>query len=255
MISSTALLLTGSVLISLATGQNNPDPQLTGTWSSKSRKVLTGPGFYDPVNDKMFEPELTGISYSFTDDGHYEEAYYRAISNPAQPQCPQGIMQWQHGEYTKNANGSLSLTPLSVDGRQLLSNPCAYSNSIYTRYNQSELFAKFQVYTDPYHNVPRLDLFNFDGSPVNPMYLINKPPQMLPTQTLNPTASSSGSPASTNKPKAKRDFSSDNLAGFTPMRDQTIPMHRQKAMTANADKWWWIGVGMTGIGGVGYFFF
>ena len=43
MISSTALLLTGSVLISLATGQNNPDPQLTGTWSSKSRKVLTGP--------------------------------------------------------------------------------------------------------------------------------------------------------------------------------------------------------------------
>ena len=29
----------------------------------------------------MFEPELTGISYSFTDDGHYEEAYYRAISN------------------------------------------------------------------------------------------------------------------------------------------------------------------------------
>ena len=29
----------------------------------------------------MFEPNLTGISYSFTDDGYYEEAYYRAISN------------------------------------------------------------------------------------------------------------------------------------------------------------------------------
>ena len=29
----------------------------------------------------MFEPTLTGFSYSFTDDGHYEEAYYRAISN------------------------------------------------------------------------------------------------------------------------------------------------------------------------------
>lgn len=38
-------------------------------------------GFYDPVNEKMFEPSLTGISYSFTDDGFYEEAYYRAISN------------------------------------------------------------------------------------------------------------------------------------------------------------------------------
>ena len=37
--------------------------------------------FYDPVNERMFEPDLTGFSYSFTDDGHYEEAYYRAIAN------------------------------------------------------------------------------------------------------------------------------------------------------------------------------
>ncbi len=29
----------------------------------------------------MFEPPLTGFSYSFTADGHYEEAYYRAIPN------------------------------------------------------------------------------------------------------------------------------------------------------------------------------
>jgi hypothetical protein len=29
----------------------------------------------------MFEPKHTGISYSFTADGYYEEAYYRAISN------------------------------------------------------------------------------------------------------------------------------------------------------------------------------
>ncbi len=38
-------------------------------------------GFYDPVNEKIFEPSLTGFSYSFTDDGYFEEAYYRAISN------------------------------------------------------------------------------------------------------------------------------------------------------------------------------
>lgn len=31
----------------------------------------------------MLEPDLTGFSYSFTDDGHFEEAYYRAISNRA----------------------------------------------------------------------------------------------------------------------------------------------------------------------------
>ena len=102
----------GAVLTSFVSA--NTDPQLTGTWTTKSRSVITGPvsaalflamldvhprfstrvaihtrteqdlrkqGFYDPVNERIFEPALTGFSYSFTDDGHYEEAYYRAISN------------------------------------------------------------------------------------------------------------------------------------------------------------------------------
>ena len=43
--------------------------------------TLMNQGFYDPVNERMFEPSLTGFSYSFTDDGHYEVAYYRAGSN------------------------------------------------------------------------------------------------------------------------------------------------------------------------------
>lgn len=38
-------------------------------------------GFYNPVNDSFIEPSHTGISYSFTTDGFYEEAYYRAVSN------------------------------------------------------------------------------------------------------------------------------------------------------------------------------
>lgn len=49
-------------------------------------------------------------------------------------------MQWQHGTYTINTNGSLSLTPFAVDGRQLLSEPCQADTSTYTRYNQSETF-------------------------------------------------------------------------------------------------------------------
>ena len=57
------------------------DPKLVGTWTTSSKKVVTGPGFYDPVNDKMTEPSLPGISYSFTQDGWYEEAYYRAVPN------------------------------------------------------------------------------------------------------------------------------------------------------------------------------
>jgi hypothetical protein len=49
-------------------------------------------------------------------------------------------MQWQHGSYEKLANGSLSLKPIKVDGRQLYSDPCLYKNAVYTRYNASETF-------------------------------------------------------------------------------------------------------------------
>lgn len=47
----------------------------------RGRRLTGLQGFYDPVSDRLTEPSLTGISYSFTADGHYEEAYYRAISN------------------------------------------------------------------------------------------------------------------------------------------------------------------------------
>jgi len=60
---------------------------------------------------------------------------------PAQnPQCPKGIIQWQHGSFQKFANGSLILAPIKVDGRQLYSDPCSFKSAIYTRYNTSELF-------------------------------------------------------------------------------------------------------------------
>lgn len=48
-------------------------------------------------------------------------------------------MQWQHGTYTKSANGSLSLKPYAVDGRQLFSDPCNHKEALYTRYEQPEL--------------------------------------------------------------------------------------------------------------------
>lgn len=118
-------------------------------------------GFYDPVNEKFTEPQHPGISYSFTEDGYFESAYFRAIANRTlstglynwknsmlicflrtaqQPQCPKGIIQWQHGRYTLAANGRLTLTPFGVDGRQLFSDPCIHSSAILTRYSQSEEF-------------------------------------------------------------------------------------------------------------------
>jgi hypothetical protein len=41
--------------------------------------------FYDPVNEKLIEPERPGISYSFSADGFFEEAYYRAVANRTLP--------------------------------------------------------------------------------------------------------------------------------------------------------------------------
>ena len=111
-------------------------------------------------------------------------------------------MQWQHGTYTLPGNGSIITQPFAVDGRQLLSSPCSYEQSIYTRYEQPELFLSYEVLTDPYHNVPRLNLARFDGSPMNPMFLVYSPPQMLPTETLNPTSTSG--PAATGKSRVKR---------------------------------------------------
>lgn len=55
-------------------------------------------------------------------------------------------MQWQHGTYVIYSNGSVVLTPFAVDGRQLLSEPCASDASVYTRYNQTETFEVLTIH-------------------------------------------------------------------------------------------------------------
>jgi hypothetical protein len=49
-------------------------------------------------------------------------------------------MQWQHGSFELSADGSLTLNPIAVDGRQLLSDPCRKEVGLYTRYNATEHF-------------------------------------------------------------------------------------------------------------------
>ncbi|KAL8972259.1 MAG: hypothetical protein Q9197_002867 [Variospora fuerteventurae] len=247
---SKSLVLGAATLATLVTAQ--VDTQLTGTWTTKSRKVFTGPGFYDPVNEKMFEPPLTGFSYSFTDSGFYEVAYYRAGANPTDPKCTKGIIQWQHGKYQKASNGSLILNPITVDGRQLMSDPCAYQNSVYTRYQQQEVFKQYEVLVNPFDKAMRLNLYGWDGTPLNPMYLAYRPPQMLPTQTLNPTkTASTGASPSSGTTKTKRDVEGDH-DGL--VRD-ALSRNAMLKQSAYADRIWWLGVGLTALGGVGYFCF
>ena len=108
----------------------------------------------------------------------------------------------------------------------------------------------YQVLTDEYSQALRLNLFGFDGAPLNPMYLAYRPPQMLPTQTLNPTTSSTGG-SSKSTGKAKRN--AEGLEGFSEPLNENVLIKRSEPI--NADKWWWIGVGMTGLGGLVYYCF
>jgi hypothetical protein len=99
----------------------------------------------------------------------------------------------------------------------------------------------YEISTDAYHGVKRLDLYNFDGSPMNPMFLAYSPtPQMLPTQTLNPTSAPSASPASSTKRKR-------NLPA--------VVQQPSRSRWLDPDRWWWLGLGTTALGAVGYFAF
>lgn len=208
--------------------------ELTGTWSSKSNTVFTGPGFYDPVDELLIEPDLPGISYSFTEDGHFEEALYRVVSNPRKHECPTALLIYQHGTYEILNNGSVVLTPIAVDGRQLVSDPCNEGNSsVYSRYVQPTLFRTFQVYLDNYAGRLTLQIYQFDGSVMQPLYLAYRPPLMLPTYALNPTNKASKTKSSLRK-RIKRSLENKYRTNAFVERNSSY------------DYWWWVSVALIG---------
>lgn len=163
-------------------------------------------------------------------------------------------MQWQHGRYSLPGNGSIVFEPIAVDGRQQTSVPCSYATSLYIRYNQPELMIKYQVYTDGFHNVPRLDLYQFDGAPMHPMFQVATPPQMLPTTTLNPTAASTGAASTTATAKVKRDAETQverqRVIGSVRLAPTSEVVEEQD--DRDAEKWFWAGIAMIGVGTVMY---
>lgn len=110
--------------------------------------------------------------------------------------------------------------------------------------NLAEPHQKWSVATDAYHGVLRLNLYEWDGTPVNPMYIAYNPPVMLPTQTMNPTAAASTATAAA---KAKR-----GVFGSNPMNQEKLRTPRSDRNWIDAGTIWWIGVGMTVVGGTAY---
>jgi len=155
---------------------------LTGTWSSGSRAVQTGPGFANPANLTFNYPRNTGISYSFTDDGYYEIARYRFNGNGSEPTCITGVINWVHGNYTLQSNGSMTMVAFE-DGFQQIQDPCAAVSNFLEDYNLSELYSSWRIFQDPTDGY-KLHLFQFDGAPLPPMFQVSAVPNMLPTQLL-----------------------------------------------------------------------
>ncbi|ODV92266.1 hypothetical protein CANCADRAFT_851 [Tortispora caseinolytica NRRL Y-17796] len=219
---------------------NNNVTSLYGTWSTLSDSVFTGPGFYDPVDEYLAEPDHPGMSFSFTDDGYWEMAIYAVTPNPQTPSCPSAALIFQHGTYEIASNYSLVLSPFQPDGRQLYSNPCTDAGfSVYMRYYQFLVYQRFEILVDNYLGNYMLRLYEFDGTPTNPMYLKYRPPMMLPTITLNPTASADATTFSNSKLR-KRSLESGNTS-----------LHINGL---NYDFVWWTFFSMMVCGGLAYFF-
>lgn len=249
MIGLVSLLPLVSSLVGLATADSDSN-SLYGTWSSKSNQVFTGPGFYDPIDELLIEPSLPGISYSFTEDGWFESASYQVKANPKNPSCPQAAITFQHGRFEVSDNGTLTLNPIPVDGRQLFSDPCNDNNiASYNRYVQVEIFKSFTVSIDSYHGKYMLQLYQHDGSPMQPLYLAYKPPLMLPTETLNPTtpvtdsASSTGSSQKRSLRKMiKRSLENKHKTNAVKKSDRQY----------NTAFYWWVSAALIGIGSVAF---
>ncbi|KAJ7123348.1 chaperone for protein-folding within the ER, fungal-domain-containing protein [Mycena filopes] len=155
---------------------------IVGTWSSGSQHVVPGAGFANPAQESFTYPNTTGVGYSFSDDGWYEIARYRFASNASEPNCIIGTVVWAHGHYDLLGNGSIVLTPLG-DGYQQVQAPCAATSNFMQNYNFTELFVSWQIFTDVTFG-PKLHLFQFDGSPVAPLFRLSQQPNMLPKQML-----------------------------------------------------------------------
>lgn len=185
LLATTALLsLTQPIVAQGDLTETNNVTSLLGTWSSGVGNVQTGGSFCNPSNFSFTYPATTGISYSFTDDGFFEEAQYRFTSNASDPRCITGYVLWQHGKYQLNNNGSLTLFPFSSDGRIQVQDPCAAVTNVITYYDQITLYADWGIILDTPHSNYALNLNAFDGSKMPPLYRVAVPPNMLPTVVL-----------------------------------------------------------------------
>ncbi|KAJ7639438.1 chaperone for protein-folding within the ER, fungal-domain-containing protein [Roridomyces roridus] len=124
----------------------------------------------------------TDSFFSSADDGWYEIARFRYGSNASHPECVVSTVVWAHGTYDLLQNGSIVLTPAG-DGYQQVQSTCGDNSNFMQNYNITELYQSWRIYTDVTFG-PKLHLFQYDGSPVAPLFQLSTEPNMLPKQKL-----------------------------------------------------------------------
>ncbi|KAI5779436.1 chaperone for protein-folding within the ER, fungal-domain-containing protein [Peziza echinospora] len=190
---------------------------LKGTWVSKSWGVMTGPNFYDPKKDSFIEPKVTGSSFAFDGDGHFERAEYLTTANPK---------SHPHGNYTLENNGSLVLTPIVGDGRMLISDACVGEKAAIMRFDDGMIVKRWEVVEDQYRKTingktqMRLNMWDLMGR------RLTHYPVMNPTGRLDafkkPDEKDKKKDSDTNKKLRKRTFQI-NLAYFKDASHNEAP--------------------------------
>ncbi|CAE6527612.1 unnamed protein product [Rhizoctonia solani] len=161
---------------------------LRGTWSTTSDgHVLTGPNFANPVDSTFSIPEaytkITSWTYSFTDDGFWEQCTYLPQHIRTEDGCASSgaAMIYQHGTYQLNSDGSMTLTPFEQDGRYELRDPCGAMNKTLS-YAVIGHIPSWSIDMDPVVG-PILHLVR-PHVPVQTLTQAYDPPNMLPTRPL-----------------------------------------------------------------------
>ena len=99
------------------------------------------------------------------------------------PKCIAVVLNWAHGQFTFNSNGSLTLVPVA-DGYQRIQEPCSANSDFTEDYHLQEMYQSWRIFLNAVDG-PKFHLFAFDGSPEPPMRLLSQ--TMLPTQFLRST--------------------------------------------------------------------
>jgi len=122
----------------------------------------------------------------------------------AKPTCITGVINWNHGNYTLNPNGSITLRP-RPDGFQQIQDPCAAISNFIEVMEAEETYTNWRIFLDASAG-PKLHLFQYDGAPLPPMFQVSRTPIMLPKENLIPVEDGSQ--------LTRRDLSAAEQAGI-----------------------------------------